>query len=410
MRTDRHEHEHEHTGQVLLGPTLSTATAYPFDAAPFWWLWSAHRWPSYGPARLKRRALLMALLSWLPLVVLTALQRGPGTAEAWLTPMLDLGIGARYLVALPILVLGESLFVGRLSDIVRHLQRAAFVRRADTARFASILATSRRLLAHHFAEVVILLIAYIISLRATGFGSEVGMATWRVRLLPPDTSISSNAQWWRLIVSQPLFLLCVGRWCWRLLVWHRMLRSIGRLDLNLVPSHPDRAGGLLFVAQSIPALAPFGFALGCGVAGTLAGPEGSHVIAPAVLGGTVAVLVASLLTMAVAPLLWLARPLRRAQLRGVFEYGELAARIGRRFETRWLRERHSMHDALSAPDFSATADAYSVVDIVYGVRLVPVRARPLLALVAATLLPFLPGAIALVPASEMLHYAAKLIL
>jgi len=406
MQTDRHEH----TGQVLLGPTLSTATAYPFDAAPFWWLWSAHRWPSYGPARLKRRALLMAVLSWLPLVVLTALQRGPATADAWLTPILDLGIGARYLIALPILVLGESLFVGRLSDIVRHLQRAAFVRRADTARFAHILATSRRLLAHRVAEVLIVLVAYVISLRATGFGSEIGVAQWRLHLLPPDTSVSSNAQWWRLLVSQPLFLICVGRWCWRLLVWHRMLRSVGRLDLNLVASHPDRAGGLLFMAQSIPALAPFGFALGCGVAGALTGPAGSHFIAPAVLGGTMAVLVGCLLMMAVAPLFWLARPLRRAQLRGVFEYGELAVRLGRRFETRWLRERHSMHDALSAPDFSATADAYSIVDIVYGVRLLPVRTRPLLALVTATLLPFLPGALSLVPASEIMHYAAKLIL
>jgi len=404
-------HRHEHIGQVLPGPTLSTATAYPFDAAPFWWLWSAHRWPSHGPARLKRRALLMAMVAWLPLVVLTALQRGPGTADAWLTPLLDLGIGARYLIALPILVLGESLFVGRLSDIVRHLQRAAFVRRADTARFARILAASRRLLAHHFAEVMILLLAYVISLRATGLGGEHGMAQWRLELLPLDTSVSSNARWWRLVVSQPLFLLCVGRWCWRLLVWHQMVRAISKLDLNLVSSHPDRAGGLLFVAQSIPALAPFGFALGCGVAGTLQGPAGAHVIAPALLGGTMAVLVGCMLAMAVAPLFWLSRPLRRAQLRGVFEYGELAVRLGRRFETRWLRERlHSTQDALSAPDFSATADAYSIVQIVHGVRLLPVRTRTLLALVVATLLPFVPSALSLVPASEMLHFATKLIL
>jgi hypothetical protein len=407
MQTDKHEY----TAQVLPGPTLSTATVYPFDAAPFWWLWSAHRWPSHGPARLKRRALLMAIVAWLPLVVLTALQRGPGSVDAWLTPLLDAGIGARYLIALPILVLGESLFVGRLSEIVRHLQRAAFVRRADTARFAQILATSRQLLAHHFAEVMIVLLAYVISLRAVGLGGEQAVAQWRLELLPLDTSVSSNARWWRLVVSQPLFLICVGRWCWRLLVWHRMLRSISKLDLNLVSSHPDRAGGLLFVAQSVPALAPFGFALGCGAAGTLAGPAGAHVVAPTLLGGIMAVLVGFLLALAVAPLFWLSRSLRRAQLRGVFEYGELAVRIGRRFENRWLRERlHGTHDALSAPDFSATTDAYSIVDTVYRVRLLPVRTRTLLVLVLATLLPFAPSALSLVPASELLHFATKLIL
>src|SRR5258705_1327920 len=86
MTVERRMHlrNHHQTDAVLVAPALSSASAYPFDAAPFWWLWNAHQWHSARPARLRRRAALLAFIAWVPLVLAPPLQRGPGHADAWL--------------------------------------------------------------------------------------------------------------------------------------------------------------------------------------------------------------------------------------------------------------------------------------------------------------------------------------
>jgi hypothetical protein len=220
-----------------------------------------------------------------------------------------------------------------------------------------------------------------------------------------------GAQYWLSFVSQPLFLIFIARWIWRSCVWARTLRCVARLDLSLVPAHPDRAGGLLFVAQSIAALAPLGFALACALAGAIAGSTSTQPFTTLTVTGAMSTLLVIMLVVAIGPLCWLSTPMRLSQLRGIVEYGELAARVGRRFEARWLRERRFVtSDALSAPDFSATIDLYSVVSAVYTVRIVPVKARSLFKLVASTVIPFLPVLLTLMPAQDLVHFAAKLLL
>ena len=398
---------HHQPDAVLQAPALSTASAYPFDAAPFWWLWNAQQWHRASPVALRRRTIMLALIAWLPLVLLTAQQRGASEWAHWLEPLTDIRIISRYLLALPVLILAEPMFISRLGGIVMHFQRAGFVRRADHARFTRILARTHALLLQHFVEVVIVLLAFTVSLRLLSDGAE----PWELQSVAENPRLSSNAQWWLAIVSQPLFLIYVARWCWRSLVWFRTLRCIARLDLNMVPAHPDRAGGVLFVAQSIPVLAPFGFALACALAGAIAGSTAVIHLNLTILLAAAGTLLGFLLIMAIGPLCWLSTPLRATQLRGIVEYGELATRVGRRFEARWLRERRFVtSEALSASDFSATIDLYSVVSAVYTVRIIPVKARSLFKLVAATIIPFVPLLLMLVPTQELMHFVAKLLL
>jgi len=402
---------HHQSDTVLAAPVLSSASAYPFDAAPFGWLWHAQQWHSARPQVLRRRAVVLALIAWLPLVVVTAVQRGAGDIDSWLVPLFDIRIVSRFLIALPVLVIAEPVFVARLSGITMYFQRAGFVRRSDTPRFSRILARSRVLLSHHFVEVMILAITLGFSFRLLSPGTTPAAARWQLQGVTENTRLSVDAHWWLALVSQPLFLIWVARWVWRSCVWSRTLRCIARLDLSLVPAHPDRAAGLAFVAQSIAALAPLGFALACGLAGALAGSTSTQPFTTLTVTGAMSTLVGVMLIIAVGPLCWLTRPMRESQLRGIVEYGELATRFGRRFEARWLKDRRNVtSDALEAPDFSATIDLYSVVSTVYTVRIVPVRARSLLKLLASTAIPFLPVLLALMPAQDLVHFAAKLLL
>ena len=400
---------HHQAEVVLHAPALSSTSAYPFDAAPFGWLWSAQQWHSARPSVLRRRAAGLAMAAWLPLVLITALPRGDGDADSWLAQLLDVRIITRYLIALPVLVLTEPVLVARLSGIAVHFQRAGFVRRADTARFSRLLARSHALLRHHVVEGMILLLVFGLSARLLLPGTTP--TRWQLQHVAENPRLSDSAHYWLALVSQPLFLIFVARWLWRALVWSRTLRCISLLELNLVPAHPDRAGGLLSVAQSIAALAPFGFALSCALAGAIAGSSSPQPFTTLTLGGALGTLLIILLAIAIVPLTSLSTPIRASQLRGIVEYGELASRVGRRFEARWLRERRFVtSEALSASDFSATIDLYSVVSAVYTVRIVPVKVRSLFKLVASTIIPFLPLLLTLVPAQDLVHFVAKLLL
>ena len=102
MTVERRLHlrsQHPSPDAVLQAPALSSTSAYPFDAAPFWWLWNAQQWHRARPVALRRRTVMLALVTWLPLVLLTAQQRGAGQWAHWLEPLTDIRIISRYLLA-----------------------------------------------------------------------------------------------------------------------------------------------------------------------------------------------------------------------------------------------------------------------------------------------------------------------
>ena len=67
----------------------------------------------------------------------------------------------------------------------------------------------------------------------------------------------------------PLYQFLVYRTLVRLLSWSRFLWAVSRLDLQLVPTHPDRAGGLGFLGGAHRPLGLLAVALGAGALGPL---------------------------------------------------------------------------------------------------------------------------------------------
>ena len=71
------------------------------------------------------------------------------------------------------------------------------------------------------------------------------------------------------------------RWYLRLFIRFRFLWRICRLNLHLVPTHPDRAAGLAFLGKSAYAFGPILFAQGAMLAGLIASRvlyRGEHLI------------------------------------------------------------------------------------------------------------------------------------
>ena len=188
----------------------------------------------------------------------------------------------------------------------------------------------------------------------------------------------SLAGWWHALVSLPLLLVLLFGWLWRLVLWARFLVLVSRLDLRLIPGHPDRVGGLKFVSSSLRGFRLISLALGAMVAGSVANGELHRGKQVPDFKNLVIGLLVFLLILFAGPLTVFLKKLRETKRRGVFEYGALAAAVGTQFEAKWLQQTTIDGTSLEVQDFSATTDLYSVAANVYAMREVPFTLKDLI--------------------------------
>jgi hypothetical protein len=212
-------------------------------------------------------------------------------------------------------------------------------------------------------------------------------------------------------VALPLYQFVIGRWGWRLLVWWIFLWRFARLRLQLVPTHPDLAGGLgyLPVAQSHFDLLCFAFsavAAGAYAEQMMYGGAPLKGFALPVLG-----LVLLNLALFLGPLLFFGPQLLAVKRRGLREYGRIATAYVRGFDAKWLRGGAPADEPLlGSGDIQSLNDLAGSFDIIRRMRLVPFGPGLILILVAASLAPMAPLLFLAFPLEELLGLAAKLVL
>jgi hypothetical protein len=384
--------------------------ADPFGAGPYHRILASLGLIRSDALRVGRRALLLGVIAWVPLVLLSAFEGLALRPDPRESMLLDVAAHARYLIGLPLLVLAEAVCLPGLAAIARHFGDMGLIPQANRPRYVELMESTRRLLASPWTDISILILAYAATLGLAPRLYPESVSTWVAPLAGGGHQLSL-AGWWRALVSQPLYLVLIFGWLWRVALWARFLRGVSRLNLQLIPAHPDLAGGLGFAGTSIRAFLMLALALSVPVAGTVAQRilfEGrslndfTYVIAGIVIFQMV---------LFMGPLFLLGPALLRARTRGVFQYGSLAGAMGQQFESRWLASGSGVTaEALAAPDFSATTDLYSIAANAHGMGLIPLKLVQVVALVLAVLLPFVPVVLVALPINEILSYAAKLVL
>lgn len=362
-----------------------------------------------GTRNTARRAVIVVLVAWLPLTLLALLQElinETGTLSSFLW---EIGVHARYLVAVPLLVLAEGVCAPYLGAIVREFTDAGLVQDGDRRRFDAAVASTRNLNESVHAEACVIVLAYAVTAAAIYTHNLEQIPLWY--RTSGGTPIYSPAGWWHSLVSVPLLLALIFGWIWRLALWSLLLWRIARLRLHLVASHPDRAGGLGFVGHSLEALSIVGLALTTIAAGRSASfvLSTGTVPTPNLLfnGGVLAVL----LVIFTAPLFIFTPMLLRTWQHGSLTYGALAGQIGIAFEHKWLPAKHGVaRSALQGPDFSTTVDLYSIAANANAMRLIPLSLNNIAVLCAAMLIPFAPVVLLAVPADRMLDAVKSLLL
>jgi hypothetical protein len=193
--------------------------------------------PEFGAAS-GRTAIILAALTWLPLLVFSLIE-GLALGGARIPFFYDLAAHARFLVAVPILVLAEIPIGRRLRGIAKHFLDAGLVRDEERKRFARCVVDTVRFHDWRPAELTLLALAYITTYTAISKTSLQSGSTW---FEPSSTAGLSPVGYYYAFVALPIFQFLMYRWGYRMVVWTRFLWQVAKLDLFLTPAHPDGAG------------------------------------------------------------------------------------------------------------------------------------------------------------------------
>jgi hypothetical protein len=206
-------------------------------------------------------------------------------------------------------------------------------------------------------------------------------------------------------------VLLLLTWLWRWLVVAFLLWRISRLDLRLVPSHADRAGGLGFLDLAGQVLLPVLLALSVVIAAQFGHDVRYHNVKVESLYGAMAALALVFLVVTLGPLLSFSGPLARLKQRSRLDYSRLVAQHGRLLDRRWIYGEALADDSvLTSPELGPAIDVASLHDIVRGMRLVLFSRELVLLVVGVALLPMLPVLALQIPLMKLLEKLGSIVL
>lgn len=397
------------------GLTRSASLGEPPDfslvlGGPLYQLWRRTRLAGDALQLVHRRIVATVLLAWVPLLLLSFTEGHALPGSIALPFLCDLEMHVRLLVVLPLLIVAELIVHQRIRPMVGQFLKRGLVAEADREKFAAAVTSAMRLRNSLTAEVLLIAFVYIVGV---GF-------IWRTQValdVPSWHGLAENgklqpslAGWWMGLVSLPVFQFLLYRWYFRFFVWGRFLWQVAHLKLNLLPTHPDRCGGLGFLAGVSQAFAPLLFAQGALLAGMMADRiffAGAQLpqFKIEILG-----LVAVIVFFILGPLLVFALQINKTRRAGLLEYGALAYRYAAEFDAKWLRGGAPAGEQLvGSGDIQSLADMGGSYDIITEMKVVPFTLRTVLQLGVTTLLPVAPLLLTIIPLDELVNRLLKLL-
>jgi hypothetical protein len=229
---------------------------------------------------------------------------------------------------------------------------------------------------------------YILGLWFWNNRFSIDAATWYA--MPGGRWHLTPAGIWYVFISIPLLQFILLRWYLRFFIWYRFLWQVSRMRLNLIPTHPDRAGGLAFIGSSAYAFGPIVFAQGAMLAGLMASRilyQGESLLSFKLqAGGFVAFFVCIIL----GPLLTFTPKMASARRKGLADYGSLAQQYVESFQQKWVVGNTSSEELLGAADIQSLADLGNSYAVVREMRITPFGLQDITRLAAVNAAPLVP--------------------
>ena len=364
--------------------------------------------PAKGPG-IVRRAVFWSLFAWLPIAV-WACYTGRALPQAGNEPLLvHFGIHVRFLIAVPLLIFAEAPVQGVFMRLLPYFVRSGVMPESELPRFRAALTDVAKLRNATFPWVAILavLIAVITVSDVVHHSHEI---IWAVDGEGISQQLGFGA-WWFLYVGRPIYLSLLLCWLWRVVLMFLLFGRIAKLNLSIVPTHPDRAGGLGFLEAFPKAFVLVVMAASAVVASRWAHDVVYHGVTVQSLRLPMIVFVLLAVVLILSPLFMFIGPLSRAKKRALLDYGLLIGHHGRLVRERWIEEKDVRDEAiLSAPELGPVADTTSLYAAVTSMRTVPMGKSAVLTLLLAAALPMIVVFALQVPVKNILQFLLKTLL
>jgi hypothetical protein len=276
--------------------------------------------------------------------------------------------------------------------------------------FSAVIASAMRLRNSIAVEIALLLLVALAGPAIWRETLALRSDTWYATVTSLGHSYTPAGRWYAF-VTIPVFQFILLRWYYRIFIWFRLLFQISRLDLNLVPTHPDRCGGLGFLGNVVLAFSPLLMAHSGLIAGFIANRilhEGATL--PDYKLELVAITV-FLLAIVLAPLCVFTPKLNAARLAGLRTYGKLASDYVAGFARKWEGGATAQRESLlGSADIQSLADLDNSFAIVREMRLVPFGKETIVRFIVVIALPLVPLAFTMFSLEELVKRLITVIL
>jgi hypothetical protein len=309
-----------------------------------------------------------------------------------------LGAHVRLLLVIPLMFIAESLLDPRMDGFIRVAIRSRVVPGESTARLLEVLARIDRVRDMWLPEALCLLLAVAL--------------IWLAPLLHipgTDSTLQTNqpvhiaaAGWWYSIVCLTVLRFLALRLIWRLLLWFYCLWKLSRLPLRLVPAHSDGMAGLGALEMVHLHLAPLILAISSALAASFAVDINAGAMKLDAVYPAIAAILILDAVLVIAPLMFFSGQLWASKVKGVGDYMVLAERYSARFERKWIHGAEPEEELLGTGDIQSLADLTTAIDVVRGVRIVPISPGVMLNLAMVALIPMLPLLLFKYPMAELI--------
>ena len=310
-----------------------------------------------------------------------------------------IGAHVRLLIAIPLFFVCESFLGRRLTTFVGMIASSGIVPPDELPVLEAEIARTNRWAGSWMPDALCLVAAVLMWPIALQLHPSGVTATFDPNLSMRGATLTGLWYWG---VCLTLFRFLLARWIWRLGLWSHFLWRVAKLELHLVPTHPDGAGGLgylevvhiefgsLIMAVSAVEAASFAEEIS---AGTMA----FEAIYPAL--AVVLVLEAALF---LGPLFIFKPKLRACRVKGLSDYMAFAQRYVSGFDDKWLGANAvPAEPLLGTPDLQSLADLANSVNVVRKMRVIPASGRILEQFAVAALAPALPLLLFKYPIAEL---------
>jgi hypothetical protein len=363
--------------------------------------------PPFG--NLSWRIAVITAMAWLPLVPLTLLSsRFAGGVPV---PFLyDFEVHARLLFALPLMVLAELIVYVRMRAITAQFLERHIVTEQLRPAFSAIITSAMRLRNSISAEVALL--ALVIAAGPWLWLETVALRsdTWYATVTNSGPAYTASGRWYGF-VSVPLFQFVLLRWYYRLFIWCRLMLQVARLDLNLVPTHPDRCCGLGFLGNVAFAFAPLLMAHSALISGFIANRIVHEGVTLPEYKIELIAMTALLLAIVLGPLCVFTPKLNRARRAGLRTYGRLASDYVAGFAQKWTEGPTALREPLlGSADIQSLADLDNSFAIVKEMRLAPFSRETVMQFVVIIALPLAPLVLTMFSLEELLKRLISVLL